>query len=102
LETGAKPERIRGVRFCFSTKECSVNLKNFADGLAIIRAFYDDQDGYHIGAEHDQIYLYATDVPMDAAAIAKLQEIGWFQDEAENDADGKPIYDPSSSWSVFV
>ena len=79
-----------------------MNLKNFADGLAIIRAFYTDQDGYHIGAEHDQIYLYATDVPMDAAAIAKLQEIGWFQDEAENDADGKPIYDPSSSWSVFV
>ena len=79
-----------------------MSLKNFADGLAIIRAFYNDQDGYHIGAEHDQIYLYATDVPMDAAAIAKLQEIGWFQDEAENDADGKPIYDPSSSWSVFV
>ena len=78
-----------------------MSLKNFADGLAIIRAFYDDQDGYHIGAEHDQIYLYATDVPMDADSIAKLRELGWFQSD-EDDADGKPIYAPSSSWSVFV
>lgn len=79
-----------------------MDLKDFADGIAIIRAFYDDPDGYHIGAEHDQIYLYATDVPVDAASIAKLQELGWFQSDAESDANGAPIYDPASSWSTFV
>ena len=79
-----------------------MNLANFLEGVAIIKPFYNDQDGFHLGAEHDQIYLYATDKPMDDATVARLRELGWFQDEAENDADGKPIYDPSSRWSVFV
>lgn len=79
-----------------------MSLKDFLDGVAIIQAFYDEPGGYHIGAEHDQIYLYATDVPIDADSVAKLRELGWFQPDVEDGPDGVPAYDPSTGWSTFV
>lgn len=75
-----------------------MNLANFLEGVAIIKSFYNDQGGFHLGAEHDQIYLYATDKPMDDASVAKLIELGWFQDDAEDE----DVYNPEGSWSVFV
>ena len=75
-----------------------MNLKNFTEGVSIIRAFYDDPDGYHIGAEHDQLYLYATDRPMDEASVAKLKELGWFQPDSTDD----DAYSPEDGWSAFV
>jgi hypothetical protein len=73
-----------------------MNLKNFADGLSIIRKYYKNPDGYHMGAEHDQIYLYATDNPMSAEDVAALRLLGWFQPEIGED------YSPEDRWSCFV
>lgn len=41
-----------------------MNLKNFIEGINTLRPYYEEPDGYHLGAEHDEIYLYATDRPL--------------------------------------
>jgi len=56
-----------------------MNLKNFLDGINIIRKYYDDQNGYHLGAEHDQFYLYETDRFVSEKDQSLLRELGWFQ-----------------------
>lgn len=75
-----------------------MNLKNFCEGLAILAPHYDKLDGYHLGAEHDQIFLYATNRPLSEEAVAKMRELGWFQPEQDDDAP----YDPGEGWSAFV
>lgn len=79
-----------------------MNLKKFSDGIAIIQQFYGKPEGHHISAEHDQIFLCATDKPMDDASVLKLRELGWFQDDAVDDGKGDAVYDPNAGWSAFV
>ena len=38
--------------------------------LETLEPFYKDPLGYHIGAEHDIIYFFATDLPLSQEAIA--------------------------------
>jgi hypothetical protein len=75
-----------------------MKLSNFLEGLLTLKPYYDGEDGYHIGAEHDQFYAYATDRPLSAEDIAKMRELGWFQPEA---GDGDP-YEPEDGWSAFT
>lgn len=75
-----------------------MKLNNFIEGLQILQPYYDKPDGYHIGAEHDEFYAYATDKPLTPEHVAKLRELGWFQAEVE---DGAP-YDPAESWSAYT
>jgi hypothetical protein len=74
-----------------------MKLSKLVAGLRIAAPYYDDQDGYHIGAEHDQLYLYKTDQPMSSEDVAKMRELGWFQPDSEEDA-----YDPEDGWSAFT
>lgn len=75
-----------------------MNLRNFMAGLEILRPYFDDPDGYHLGAEHDQIFVFATDQPVSDEDVAKLRELGWIQPDLGEDAP----YDPAESWSAFV
>ncbi len=75
-----------------------MRLGNFREGLEILTRYFNDPDGYHIGAEHDQIYIYATNRPLSEEDVAKMVELGWFQDELPEDAP----YDPEEGWSVFT
>lgn len=75
-----------------------MKLRNFVDGINILRPYYDDPDGYHLGAEHDQFYMYATNRPVSDEDVKKLRELGWFQPDADED-DG---YDPEDGWSAFT
>ena len=72
-----------------------MNLKNFTDGIAIISRYYEKQDGYHIGAEHDTFYMYATDRPIPPPDVEALHKLGWFQE-------GVDEYDPAEGWCTFV
>lgn len=74
-----------------------MDLGSFITGAEIIRKYYSAQDGYHLAAEHDQIYLYATDRPMTEEDVLTVKELGWFQDDVEDDE-----YDPNNSWSCYV
>lgn len=72
-------------------------LSAFIEGLNILRPHYKNGDGFHIGAEHDQFYAYATDTPLSDKEIARMRELGWFQTDASEDT-----YDPEDGWSAFT
>ncbi|MDB5848249.1 MAG: hypothetical protein JWP29_2001 [Rhodoferax sp.] len=75
-----------------------MKLSNFIEGLTILRKRFKGEDGFHIGAEHDEFFVYATDEPLSPEEVTKLQELGWSQSEVE---DGAP-YDPAEGWHTFV
>lgn len=80
-----------------------MNLQNFTEGINIIAKYFNKKDGYHIGAEHDQFYVYQTDRELSEDDIKKMIELGWFQ---EVDAKGEEFslgdYDKEEGWSCFV
>ena len=77
-----------------------MNLKNFIEGISILSNYYDNQEGgYHLGAEHDTIYLYSTGKPLSTSDVCRMHELGWWQDDCDSD---KGEYDQDSSWCAFV
>ncbi len=76
-----------------------MNLRNFRTGLDILAKYYNDPDGYHLAAEHDQIFLYPTDKLVSHDHVKQLRELDWFQPVASG-ADGE--YDFSEGWSCYV
>jgi len=75
-----------------------MKLSEFLDGLSILTNHYDGGNGYHLGAEHDQIYLYKTDTPLSAEEVERMKSLGWFQPEQYDGSE----YDPENGWSAFV
>jgi len=75
-----------------------MKLRAFIEGLNMLTPHYQDGDGYHLGAEHDQFYAYATATPLSEPEVARMLELGWFQPDQE---EGAP-YDPQNGWSAFV
>jgi hypothetical protein len=61
---------------------------NIIKGMQILLPYYDNP-GYHTGADHDVIYMYAPDKPLSEEDKQELEELGWFQ----SDSDG---------WQVFT
>jgi hypothetical protein len=80
------------------TKEKTMRLDKFIEGLNTLKPYYTDPNGFHIGAEHDQFYAYATDKPLSAADVQKMCDLGWFQPEQD---EGAP-YEPENGWSAFT
>lgn len=70
---------------------------NVLRGMEILLQHFDNPAGYHIGAEHEIIYVYATDKPLDAETVKELEELGWIQEDAAGDE-----YDPEAGWSTYV
>jgi hypothetical protein len=80
-----------------------VKLGDFIGGLTTLRPYYKDGDGYHLGAEHDVFYAYATDRPLSPNDVQRMRDLGWFQSEVDDDDDGNHgQYDPEGTWSAFV
>lgn len=83
-----------------------MKLSNFIGGLEILRKYF-EHDGYHIGAEHDVVCVYATDVTLSDEDVQKMVELGWFQrggaiSASESDSGVAGVYDPSEAWMAFV
>lgn len=82
-----------------------MNLKNILHGITILSGYYDDPEGYHLGAEHDTLYLYATDRPLTRGDIELMIKLNWCQvyDERETGVDFEPKdYRPEESWVAYV
>lgn len=75
-----------------------MKLSNFIEGLKILQPHYEGGDGYHIGAEHDQFYAYATATPLTDAEVTRMRELGWFQP----DMPAVSPYAPEEGWSAFT
>jgi hypothetical protein len=82
-----------------------MTIKDFLEGLSILRPYYENPDGYHLGAEHDVIYIYATDFPLEAEHVKQLCDLGFCQEDAEvpDDKDfGPEYYNPEEGWAAYV
>lgn len=82
-----------------------MKLDAFIEGLQILQKHYAKPDGYHIGAEHDQFYAYATTTPLEPQEVERMLDLGWFQPDAEYDHgdEMKPSdYDATEGWSAFT
>ena len=78
-----------------------MKLSNFIEGLKTLQPYYENGDGYHIGAEHDQFYAYQTSKPLTPEDQQKMCELGWFQPGGGMSGDGGE-YDPGNGWSAFT
>lgn len=78
-----------------------MKLNDFITGLEILKPhFKDGGEGNHIGSEHDQFYVYATDTPLEPHEVLALVGLGWFQPECGFE---KPEdYSQDEGWSAFT
>jgi len=74
-----------------------MKTKDLMVGINILLKYYDNLDGWFVGCEHDQLYMFSTDKPVSPEDAQKLHELGWFQEGIE-----APNYSLDESWSAFV
>lgn len=80
-----------------------MKLSKFMDGLNTLLPYYNNADGFHIGAEHDQFYAYQTDNSLSPEDVKKMVGLGWFQPEGGICEDESDVaYDPENGWSAFT
>ena len=75
-----------------------MNFANFKAGLDILAPYFTKPDGYHLGADHDVIYVYSTDTPLSDDDFQKMKTLGWHQTDVDEDGP----YEPEAGWSTFV
>lgn len=78
-----------------------MDVKNFLEGMHTLRPYYTHPDGYNMGAEHDIIYMYATNKPLTESDVQKMFALGWFQPECIVDGDHGP-YSFEDGWAAHT
>lgn len=82
-----------------------MKTKDIIEGLLILEKYRDNVDGYNTGAEHDELFAYPTDRPVEQPDLDRLIELGWRQYGADIDEDEEfsaKHYDIEESWQCFV
>lgn len=75
-----------------------MNLANLIEGLAILSKYFNDPSGYYVQADHDVIYITATNIPVQLRDVELLYELGFFQ-KGEDTLDS---YDPDKDWQAYT
>ena len=57
-----------------------MRTKHIIEGLTILQKYRTSTDGFDVGAEHDAIYVYATDKRVSETDLTRLIEMGWYQE----------------------
>lgn len=70
-------------------------------GMQTLLPYYDDPEGFHVSAEHDEIQMHATDRPVSDADVEKLIALDWFQSGYEGDEFTLAEYNVEESWLVY-
>jgi hypothetical protein len=80
-----------------------MSTRTVIEGMSILLPYYDNPNGFDVGADHDVIYMYGTDRPLSNEDLHKMKNLGWFQENCLDDGDfAVENYDPSKTWQVFV
>lgn len=80
-----------------------MNLKDLLTGITTLQPYYDKPDGYHLSAEHDQIWLCATSRPLSPEDVQKMIAANWWQERDDYGEDMKMSdYKPEESWTGYV
>ena len=80
-------------------------LKSLVEGIQILRPYYNNPDGYNMGAEHDQFYMYATDKPLPETEVKRMVDLDWFQPDVvvpDGEDYSAKFYQPEEGWSAYV
>lgn len=81
-----------------------MSTKNLIKGLQLLETYRDNEGGYNAGAEHDTIYCYETDRPLNKEDIKKMITLTWHQDVDYSDDCEFQVkdYDPEESWVFYT
>lgn len=81
-----------------------MRTNDIIEGLQILQKYRDKPDGYSVGAEHDILYAYETDRPVEVEDLKRLIELGWFQEDVDCGDDKFSIehYQSDEGWAAFV
>lgn len=84
-----------------------MTLGKFMAGLYILSKYYNQPDGYHLGAEHDIVYVYPTGRQVNEDDLKKLFQFDFFQPEVQTPEDCAPedtwkYYAPEEGWATYV
>ena len=74
------------------------------EGLTILQK-YRDRDGHDCDARYEELHADATDRPIEQPDLARLIELGWFQEYADYPDDEEfteADYDPGESWECYT
>ena len=76
------------------------------EGMKLLLNYFNSQDGYNAGCEHDELRVYATDKPLTDVDVQKMIDLGWHQ---EHDGRGDysedfalSHYRPEEAWVSYV
>ena len=78
-----------------------MKIDDIMEGLSIVRKYY-NENCFHVGAEHDEIFAYPTDRSLSPEDVARMFDLGWIQVDVETDDDGNAAYDPECGWVAYV
>jgi hypothetical protein len=54
-----------------------MNTKGIIEGMTILFKYYKDENGFNVGAEHDEIWMFAPDLPISDKDKDRLMKLGW-------------------------
>jgi hypothetical protein len=72
-------------------------LNDILAGIDILKNHYAVPNWFHMEAEHDMIYMSATDEPLLQANVERLHQLGWCQEGVE-----LPDYEPTEPWVAYT
>lgn len=58
-----------------------MRLDQFIAGVQIISKYYDNPRGYHIGADHDEFFMYPPDKDVSVEDRETLEELDWIEND---------------------
>jgi len=82
-----------------------VRAKDIIAGLELLYPYYDDPEGFHNGAEHDEFYAYPTSRPLSDEDLGKMIALEWHQEYYELDYSkdfAKEDYRSDESWVCYT
>ena len=82
-----------------------MKTKNIIKGLQTLLPYYDDIGGFHNGAEHDVIYAYETDRPLNSNDLSIMIALGWHQEHDGrnyNEAFVVSDYRQNETWHCYL
>jgi hypothetical protein len=86
-----------------------MTARDIVAGINLLLPYYNDPEGQHISAEHDELWLDATDRALTPEDVEKMVALGWHQvsddDDGDDDADEEfapKHYRPEEAWIAYV
>jgi hypothetical protein len=71
-------------------------------GMQILLKYYTEPADYFTTADYGMIIMSSTSTEVSEADRARLIDLGWFQQDADEDDDGNFIYSVQEDWHIYA